>query len=150
MIQGCDVNHRSVLISKKAIAHQVYDIAFLAYGGTAGSDLMIKTSLNLVDKVTEKLWYDITVPLNAAEILMKNDENNARKIIGKLGPTINRLDLRSPYSQSYYKSVNTCISILKEKFYTEVLDEPVVSAIGNTHIDIAWLWTVEQTREKKC
>ena len=25
---------------------------------------------------------------------------------------------------------------------------PVVSAIGHTHIDIAWLWTVEQTREK--
>ena len=24
----------------------------------------------------------------------------------------------------------------------------MVSAIGHTHIDIAWLWTVEQTREK--
>lgn len=28
------------------------------------------------------------------------------------------------------------------------LHAPVVSAVGHTHIDIAWLWTVDQTREK--
>jgi len=38
--------------------------------------------------------------------------------------------------------------MLKASFYSEKSDQPVVYAIGNTHIDIAWLWTVEQTREK--
>ena len=25
---------------------------------------------------------------------------------------------------------------------------PIVDCIGHTHIDVAWLWTVEQTRQK--
>ena len=39
--------------------------------------------------------------------------------------------------------------LLDKEFYTTVdQDSPLVSAIGHTHIDIAWLWTVEQTKEK--
>ena len=38
---------------------------------------------------------------------------------------------------------------MEKEFYQKVnAASPVVSAIGHTHIDIAWLWTVEQTREK--
>ena len=39
--------------------------------------------------------------------------------------------------------------MLAREFYTNVDEHaPVVSAVGHTHIDIAWLWTVGQTREK--
>ena len=52
------------------------------------------------------------------------------------------------YSERFYQSVEKAEEILKKAFYSEEKECPVVSAIGHTHIDIAWLWTVEQTREK--
>ena len=59
------------------------------------------------------------------------------------------LDFRIPYSPQFYASLEKAEDILKQAFYTEQREDvPIVSAVGHTHIDIAWLWTVEQTREK--
>ena len=29
-------------------------------------------------------------------------------------------------------------------------DEVVATCIGHTHIDVAWLWTIDQVRQKSC
>lgn len=57
--------------------------------------------------------------------------------------------MRKPYSPLFYGSLSAADELLVKEFYTEVDEKaPVVSSIGHTHIDVAWLWTVEQTREK--
>ena len=57
--------------------------------------------------------------------------------------------MREPYSSRFYQSIEEMERIVEKEFYQKVnAASPVVSAIGHTHIDIAWLWTVEQTREK--
>ena len=65
-----------------------------------------------------------------------------------MAPALDALDLRDAYSEKFYSSIEKAEQILKEAFYSEERECPTVSAIGHTHIDIAWLWTVEQTREK--
>ena len=149
IVQGVDVNHREIMISPGARAGESYEIAILAYSGSVPGDLIIRTELVRVDDAVEKAYYDFLVPVQAARLLKKPDEENYRRILVKLGPAADALDLRKPYSDRFYQSVEAMEAILKKEFYEYVdLHAPVVSAVGHTHIDIAWLWTVDQTREK--
>jgi alpha-mannosidase len=149
IVQGVDVNHREIMISPGARAGESYEIAILAYSGSVPGDLIIRTELVRVDDAVEKAYYDFLVPVQAARLLKKPDEENYRRILVKLGPAADALDLREPYSDRFYQSVEAMEAILKKEFYEHVdLHAPVVSAVGHTHIDIAWLWTVDQTREK--
>lgn len=148
LIQGVDVNHREVTISWNAKAGEKHEIAFLTYTGTVPGDLVIHTYLTTVDDTVKKLYYDLLIPLQSAFVLKKADEENYRRVLQKMAPALDVLDLRNPYSEKFYESVKAAEDILKNAFYSEEQDCPTVSAIGHTHIDIAWLWTVEQTREK--
>ena len=67
-----------------------------------------------------------------------------------LNEGINLLDLRTPYSEEFYASVRAASAYLKKAVYTDLAghDDVIASCIGHTHIDVAWLWTVAQTREK--
>ena len=97
----------------------------------------------------EKAYYDFLVPVQVSRLLKKPDEENYRRILVKLGPAADALDLREPYSSQFYRSIEEMERIVKKEFYENVnTSSPVVSVIGHTHIDIAWLWTVDQTREK--
>ncbi len=147
--QGADVNHRDIEIAKCAKAGDSYEIALLAYSGTVEGDLILHTCLDVKDDVVEKLYYDFLIPLDSAKVLAECDEENHRRILQKLSPAANELDLRKPGGDLFYQSIARAEKILKEEFYTEIkADVPAVYAIGHTHIDIAWLWTVQQTREK--
>ncbi len=145
IVQGVDVNHREIMISPGARAGESYEIAILAYSGSVPGDLIIRTELVRVDDAVEKAYYDFLVPVQAARLLKKPDEENYRRILVKLGPAADALDLREPYSDRFYQSVEAMEAILKKEFYEHVdLHAPVVSAVGHTHLDIAWLWTVEK------
>lgn len=148
LIQGIDVNHREVTISGKAKAGDSYEIAVLAYSGMVEGDLVIHTYLIAVDDRVQKLYYDLLIPLQSAYVLKKADEENYRRVLQSMAPALDALDLRDAYSEKFYSSIEKAEQILKEAFYSEERECPTVSAIGHTHIDIAWLWTVEQTREK--
>ncbi|MBI9012903.1 MAG: alpha-mannosidase [Clostridiales bacterium] len=148
LVQGCDVNHREVILTDSAKRNESFDIAFLAYGGTEGKDLLIQCHLMVLDSETEALYYDLKMPIETAELIYEKDAYNRIKLINGLNPVADRLDLRRTYTLDYYDMIADCRNMLKKTFYSDISDQPVVYAIGNTHIDIAWLWTVEQTREK--
>lgn len=149
IVQGVDVNHREILISQQARAGERYEAAILAYSGSVPGDLIIHTDLVQVDDIVEKVYYDFLVPVQAAALLKKTDQENYRRILVKLGSAADALDLRLPYSERFYGTLKEAENILVREFYSKEDDRaPVVSAVGHTHIDIAWLWTVAQTREK--
>ncbi len=149
LIQGVDVNHREVTISKEAKAGEAYEIAMLIYSGSVPGDLIFRSNLIMIDDEVQKFYYDFSVPVQSARVLKKSDEENCRRILKKLDAAANAVDLRKPYSEVFYDSLKAADEFLIKEFYSTVNQEaPVVSAIGHTHIDIAWLWTVEQTREK--
>ena len=149
IVQGVDVNHRKITLSTNAKALEHHEIALLAYSGSVPGDLMIRTRLESVDDKINEVYYDLLIPWQTASVLGRSDEDNCRRILLAAGRAADYLDLRKPYSQRFYESLDRADQILKEQFYTTVRqDAPMVSAIGHTHIDIAWLWTVDQTREK--
>lgn len=148
LIQGMDVNHREVLITECAEPGRIYKIAFLAYSGLHDRKTLMTTELCVLDKLIEDIYYNIKVPLSAAKLLEDNDDNRIH-ILGKLGQAVDMIDYRMIYSDGFYNSIEAANQLLKEEFYTNInYNAPLVTAIGHTHLDIAWLWTISQTREK--
>lgn len=149
LVQAADVNHRELLLSSCAKEGEVFELGILAYSGSVPGDLVIHTHLKTVDEKILSIYYDISVPLDAAKLIYHKDEDNCRKILKILAKAGDKLDLRFPYTEGFYDSLSEAKRILEEGLYSKInKDAPVVSAIGHTHIDIAWLWTVSQTREK--
>lgn len=150
IIQGIDSNHKEVLISECAEVGKEYEIAITAYSGlsTAGR-ANLYTKLVAVDNEVEELYYNIKVLYDVAAQLEEQDTNRVH-IINRLNEVLNIVDLRDSYSQGFYKSIKEANKLLNEQFYYRISEAsvPKVTAIGHTHIDVAWLWDLNQTREK--
>ncbi len=147
--QGVDVNHLDVQIAKEGRAGETLRIDLQAYTGTLGSEFYMSTNLVDVDEEVKDLYYDIIVPLRGLGRIEK-DSRSWHAIVRSLNDTINLLDLRVPYSEAYYNSIDEARKFIAKDLYTDLAgnDEVVASCIGHTHIDVAWWWTVSQTKEK--
>ena len=78
------------------------------------------------------------------------DDKLYADIINRLNDAVNLLDLRELRSDSFYASVDAALKYLDDNFYNSFCGEQDTATvcIGHTHIDVAWLWTYAQTREK--
>lgn len=144
-IQGLDTNHTWLPLEYDTD----YDIYMYLWSGMINSPFDLSVSVNTVDLRIEKLYYDIKVPYLC---MQEFDENSYDyiKIRDTLDKALMNLDLRHVYSDDFYNSIKKVSNYLKKELYNEDCSacEGTVSCIGHTHIDIAWLWTVEQTKEK--
>ncbi|WP_349947643.1 alpha-mannosidase [Lacrimispora sp. BS-2] len=149
ILQGMDMNHRSVQLTGKAQAGECWELDMQAYTGTLHSEFDMIAEIWQVDVRLEKLYYDLVVPLQAFGRMEKEDKVRL-DLETVLNETVNLLDLRNPYSSAFYESVERASAYLKEALYEAMggYEEVIATCIGHTHIDVAWWWTVEQTREK--
>lgn len=149
VVQGIDMNHRQVLIQSEAKAGQTMVIDLQAYTGTLHHEFNFLVELMSIDATIEKLYYDLFVPWQAFERLDKEGAAY-RNLEAVLNQTINLLDLRNPYSDDFYASLAVAQNYIEQELYQKLggYDEVIATCIGHTHIDVAWWWTVEQTREK--
>ncbi len=126
-----------------------YDIYIYLYSGMIGGYFDVIPSVQVVDLAIEELFYDVNVPyLCMKELSEKStDYIKTRDCLNKV---LINLDLRDVYSKEFYESIEKTKRVLKEEFYEKLCghSEGLLSVIGHTHIDIAWHWTVAQTKEK--
>ena len=149
--QGIDMNHRDVLLDRCAKAGTQYRLEMQAYTGILHTEFNLIVDLREVDPAITALYYDMVVPLQAFPRL--DPDSKARHDLERvLNEAVNLLDLRTPYNDSFYASVDEACRYLDKALYTDLAgnDEVIASCIGHTHIDVAWWWTVAQTREKVC
>ena len=145
IVCGLDVNHHEVPVK----GGQHYEVLIYFYMGMIESYVDVFLDVNRVIPSVRKLYYDIKVPLDAANCYPEKDYTHI-KILKQLELACNRIDFRKPGSKGFYDSIAETDAFLKENFYGKVCgnSDAVVSYIGHTHIDVAWLWTYAQTREK--
>ncbi len=148
-VQGLDMNHREVFLNREARAGEILTLELQAYTGILHQEFRLIPEAREVDAEIEKLYYDLWVPL-AAFSRMDEDDRNRMEIQEILNAAVNLLDLRTPYSEAFYESVRAASRYLWQALYTEKggYRDVIATCIGHTHIDVAWWWTVEQTREK--
>ncbi len=148
LIQGLDVNHRTVIIDNQAKVGKSYSIALLGYSGLKQEKVFLQTNLLAIDEEVKEFYYNLNNLFWTVCILEEEDINRVR-LLKDLNKTINFLDLRKIYSEDFYCSLREANKYLKDHYYSRVNKNcPLVTAIGHTHIDIAWLWTINQTKEK--
>jgi len=149
IIQGLDMNHREVLLTGCAEGGKTCRIELQAYTGTLHTEFRLVAKAAVVDPQVLGLYYDLQVPLRALE-RMEKDSKTRLEIEAALNDTVNLLDLRSVPSILFSESVEKARSYIRKAVYEDLAgyDEIIATCIGHTHIDVAWWWTVGQTREK--
>ncbi len=149
VVQGADMNHRDVRLFAKAPAGETLTVDIQAYTGTLHREFNFLVDLYVLDEAINRLYYDLQVPLWAFG-RMDPDDKTRLDIQTVLNQTINLLDLRTPYSPEFYASIETAQAYLAENLYGKMggHEDIIATCIGHTHIDVAWWWTVAQTREK--
>ena len=147
--QGMDMNHRDVLLTEAAVAGETLTLELQSYTGILHTEFNLIAEMQEIDPLIEKLYYDLWVPL-AAFSRMDEDDKTRRDIENILNNTVNLLDLRTPYSEAFYASLRGASDYIDEVLYSQMAgySDVIATCIGHTHIDVAWWWTVAQTREK--
>lgn len=105
-------------------------------------------SVREIDEAARELYYDIKVPHDIMRYL-DPDTKNYCEIREVLNNAVNLLDFRDK-GERWHSSATLAHEYLKTEFYEKMCGNNNVfcTCIGHTHIDIAWLWTFAQTKEK--
>lgn len=149
MTQGMDLNHQTVMLERCAKEGETYTIDLQGYTGVMFAELTFTMEAVEVDEKINEIYYDIVVPLQGFS-RMQEDDKVRKDLRTILNNTVNLLDLRTPYSDSFYQSIEEAHNYIQKALYKDMsgYEDVIASCIGHTHIDVAWLWTVAQTREK--
>lgn len=149
MTQGMDLNHQTVMLERCAKEGETYTIDLQGYTGVMFAELTFTMEAVEVDEKINEIYYDIVVPLQGFS-RMQEDDKVRKDLRTILNNTVNLLDLRTPYSEEFYQSIEEAHNYIQKALYEDMsgYEDVIASCIGHTHIDVAWLWTVAQTREK--
>lgn len=147
--QGLDVNHREVILTERARAGEKYRIVLSAFTGDNNFCLLMDSYIKILDRKTEKYYYDLSVPYEVARLLPESDRNY-RNIILALNESLNLLDLRQEHSEEYQASLEKAQEYIVHEFYEKYTGEnkEKIYCVGHTHIDVAWLWSLAVTEDK--
>ncbi len=145
IMHGVDSNHRFIDLPDG----NEFDIFVYAYTGFNSCRHYAVANLFVFNDTVQSLYYDLKVP---SDILKMYDENDKEynDILTRVNQAVNMVDLSVPRSEAFYKTAAEALAWLEESFYGSFCKEQEMNCIciGHTHIDVAWLWTLAQTREK--
>ena len=149
IVQGMDMNHRLIFLGDNFKSGDEINFDIQAYSGILHDEFLFIASIIEIDEEVEGLYFDLWVPL-AAFPRMAEDDKNRQDIEEILNTAVNFLDLRTPYTKEFYDGIKAAREYLKKALYEEHAgySDVIATCIGHTHIDVAWWWTVAQTREK--
>lgn len=149
VVQGMDMNHRLLFLGDNLKTGEELNFDIQAYSGILHEEFLFIASIVEIDEEIEGLYFDLSVPLSAFT-RMEDDDKNREDIEEILNTAVNFLDLRTPYTKEFYDGIKNAREYLKKTLYEEHADysDVIATCIGHTHIDVAWWWTVAQTREK--
>ena len=140
-----DINHRKLLLEPE----KNYQIMVYFYMGMISIPVEVIMNIVKIDTTVRDMYYDLKVPYDALDCFEEKDYIYV-KTLKCLEQACNRLDFRGGKNESFYNGIAAAEKYLKEEYYGKEWGntDAVVSYIGHTHIDVAWLWTLAQTREK--
>ncbi|MCY0877303.1 MAG: alpha-mannosidase [Firmicutes bacterium] len=152
--QGVDSNHQEVFLPADRIGQWV-KIDLRLWSGLEGGGRkrtqeyrFAMAELTWLDEASDDLFFTAMAALQTVHWL---DENSAERVqlLGALDRALDLLDWREPGSEAFYESVSQAQGYL-DQFLDGIEKHSQVTAycVGHTHIDVAWLWRLQHTREK--
>ena len=148
--QGADSNHRYVTLTECATGGEEFEIAINAYSDHHEwrGQIQLSAQLQVMDDIAYGVYFDILTPLKVAKY--HGEDSDARvNIIKALNEACNILDIDTNDREVFHASAVEASKFLDENLYGK-FEEATCWCVGHTHIDVAWLWRLRQTREKSC
>lgn len=151
--QGVDGNHKEVFFNLKETGREL-ELSFRIWSGLNGGGRPREMTMSIdraefgvLDTAADDFYYLAMAALETHELL---DENNEYKsyILNQLVEAFRLVDFTNKKSETYYKSLQTALDYLRDRFKGQGKPGVNVTMLGHTHIDVAWLWRLRHTREK--
>lgn len=140
--QGLDENHTEIKLRKAG----KQTIWLYAYTGSEVEDIL-KLSVRLIKvrRDVRRLYYSLYV---LSEIISVSDKNSRPYIVNleHIKKTLSFIDFTSSVLSEEY--VSKALDYLNEHAANHNDSDETVYCVGQTHIDVEWLWTLAQTKEK--
>jgi alpha-mannosidase len=154
---SADRHHHEILLPDSVKDGQTHHLAFHGWtglggweGGTPNTQLFMKECFVVqIDQPTREF---IAMARVALDVTTQLDDNNPVKglLYNALDDAFNILDTRDPLgTDAFYDSVAPALDALKKGIAEagDPMDVDIIG-VGHAHIDVAWLWTLGQTRRK--
>jgi alpha-mannosidase len=150
---GCDRHHQEIILPAKTLDGKVHQLAIAGWTGLLENDDLRKLHLHQcalvqIDLPTRKLAALTRVAILTVDQLAEGNPIRAR-LLNALDAAFKVLDTREPFGDEFYASIPNAIFVLEKgiKAAGNPLDANLFAA-GHAHIDVAWLWTTDQSRQK--
>lgn len=147
--QGMDINHRHLHIFDNAVAGQTAQVTLHAFSGPIPGLMTLQTALVVRSEDVWRTFYMFKTAFQA--MLLPGSLPGERDALkAALLKAANAIDFNAAADDARRLSIKKAGDLLDEAVYKrEWGKSPVhVHCIGHTHIDIAWRWTVSETRQK--
>ncbi len=153
---ACDRHHQEIILPEEWCEGQEYTLALHGWTGIGGltvGDMTKKLKMRPCELVqihqpTRDFIALARVALGISEHLDERDPAK-HNLLTALDEAFRILDLRLPIGDNFYASIADAFTKLNKSI--EAAGPPLdvnITAIGHAHIDVAWLWTLGQTRQK--
>jgi len=155
-IAGCDKYHRLICLPADCCDDNEHILALHGYTGRWGCFedpptaklLMEPCDIMQVDPAAQAFIAAVRVALGAAKVQDDNQPAKGR-ILNALDKAFQVLDTREPFDERFYLSVPQAHEVLRTELHRAGPSLDVnVTAVGHSHIDVAWRWPLSQTRRK--
>ena len=153
---ACDRHHQEILLPAQWRDGQPHKLALHTWAGLIPPYSPVddpglyarESAVVQIDQPTRDFAVTARVALGIATNL-DDDEPAKGKLLNALDAAFLELDLREPFGDAFYASVSAAHAVLKAGIADAGPSLDVhVAATGHAHIDVAWLWTLGQTRRK--
>lgn len=150
---ACDRHHQEILLAPHFSDGAPHLLALHGWAGSLRNDrdarlLMRECALVQIDQPTRDFIALARVALGIADHLDENELARAH-LYTALDEAFKVLDTREPFGERFYASVPGAHETLREGVAQAGAPLDVsITAVGHAHIDVAWLWTLGQTRRK--
>jgi alpha-mannosidase len=146
----CDRHHQDFLLRPEWADGKPHLLALHGWMGRLPSLqlYMRQCAAVQVHAPTRRLVTLLRVAIETVTILP--EENPIRhSLLNVLDEAFQALDTREPLGENFYSSVEPALAVLESGLHKAGAPLDVtVHATGHAHIDVAWLWTLGQTRRK--
>jgi len=157
---ACDRHHQEIILPDHLHDGKLHTLALHGWTGMnwanalwsgpalAKTVAMGDCAITQIDTVCREFIAAARVALGTAEVLDKKSVARGH-LLNALDAAFKELDTREPLGDDFYASLPVALETLTKGIEQAgpSLDVDIV-AVGHAHIDVAWLWTIDQVRHK--
>jgi alpha-mannosidase len=151
-LQGIDIWHEEAWLPPELLEEGCILVSLKAWSGVLQVPDRRRFKLAhllLVDEATEAFYFTATTILNSIQIMPDDDLRRVR-LLRLLDNAFQQIDFIKPKSDAFYRSMCDANVKLQDEVMALPNNElkPSVVGVGHAHIDMAWLWKLQHSREK--